>query len=474
MYNRQTTNMRKHIILYIGALLTLLSGCQVGPSYVPPFECAPENWKNEQRECIEQDECCYWWEVFDDDMLNALEDRAVNANNDVHAAIERLIQARALAGVKESYLYPQLTTTPSYTNQDILTKIFVARPPIPSFLREHQIGNLLPLNLSYELDLWGQLLSTYQSAYYYAQSQEAALRSLLLVLTADVANSYFHLRMLDRQVELYVNTIKTRKNAVDITRSRYEGKLVNYSDVSRARLDLANVEAQYYDAVRERENEVNRIAVLVGADPISFTLDSKPLQGDPPAIPASMPSQVLQQRPDIASAEREMASQQSLVRVAYANYFPAITLTGVLGYSSPDLTHFLRWKSRFWSLGASALQTVFDAGRTDSQVAFAWASFNEADANYQQVVLNAFMEVENALNDIKMLAKESEWLAESVNAAQTTAQISSDRYYQGVTFYLDVMDSLRDELQAERTFIITQGDRFSATIQLIKALGGTW
>jgi multidrug efflux system outer membrane protein len=169
-----------------------------------------------------------------------------------------------------------------------------------------------------------------------------------------------------------------------------------------------------------------------------------------------------------------MASQHAQVRVAYANYFPQITLAGTIGYFSPDISHFLKWQSRFWSLGAQAVQTAFDGGRTDYLLTAAWAQFNAADAAYKQTVLAALEEVEDAISSITMLEYEAIKLAESVDAAKTTAKIASDRYFQGVTFYLDVMDSQRDELTAERSYIALQGQRYIATIQLIKALGGAW
>ena len=466
--------MIKHIHRFVWATLILATGCQVGPPYEPPLTEVTENWKNEQACEAPNPTVCNWWEIFEDSTLDTLEEQALANNNDLYAALQRVIQARAMAGVAESALYPQLTLGPNYSNQDLLTKIFIAKPPIPPVLREHQITNLLPLNLSYELDLWGELLSTYQSVSAYADMQVEALNTLLLLLTSDLANSYFRLRTFDKEIALFLETIQTRKAAVDITKSRYEGKLVNFSDVSRAKLDLSNVEADYYEGMRQREIEVNRIAVLIGTDPSTFELPSNPLAGIPPAIPAAMPSTVVRQRPDIAEAEREMASQHALVRVAYANYFPTITLTGALGYSSPDLQHFLRWESRLWSLGASALQTVFDGGRTDYNLTAAWAQFNGADAAYKQQVLIAFQEVEDALSDIAMLAKQSEKLAESVEDAKTTAKISQDRYFQGVTFYLDVMDSQRDELTSERNYISLQGRRYAATIQLVKAIGGSW
>lgn len=460
--------------------LMLLPGCQVGPSYDPPESHIPDEWKHEQQqEMTTLPEVCYWWELFDDELLNGLEALALQYNNDLYAALDRVAQARALAGIAAADLYPQLNLNPSYTNEAVLEKLFGPKPmppqlPPPKLIREHQITNLLPLNLSYELDLWGQIRSTFQSALYHAQSQQAAFYATMLVLTADVADSYFRMRTFDAQLDMYAETIETRKKALSITTSRYEGKLVNYSDVSRAKLELSNVEAEYYQAKWQRDVEEDRIAVLIGMPASELALEHNPLKGEPPVIPADVPSDILIQRPDIAQAERERASDHALIRAAYASFYPSISLTGILGFSSPDLKHFLDWKSRLWGVGATASQFIYDGGRKESNLELSWARFQEADREYQQIVLEAFQEVEDALSALEWYYLEGKKLAESVEAATETLNIASDRYYQGVTFYLDVVDSERDKLIAQRAYIGLQGLRFSATIHLIKALGGRW
>lgn len=455
----------------------------MGPSYEPPLTHTPDDWKHEQQtEIAPLPEVCYWWELFDDELLNGLEALALQNNNDLYAALDRVAQARAIAGIARADLYPQLNLNPGYSNEAVLSKLFGASaiplppntPAPPTLIREHQITNILPLNLSYELDLWGQIRSTYQSARYHAQAQQAAFYTTMLVLTADVADSYFRLRTLDAQLDMYAETIETRKQALGITKSRYEGKLVNYSDVSRAMLELTNAEADYYQTSWQRDVEEDRIAVLIGMPASELQIEHSPLRGNPPAIPAGIPSDLLIQRPDIAEAERTRASDQALIRVAYASFYPSISLTGVLGFSSPDLRHFLSWKSRLWGVGVNAAQMIFDGGRKESNLDLAWARFQEADREYQQIVLEAFQEVEDALSAIEWYYLAAQKLAESVSAATTTLDIASDRYFQGVTFYLDVVDSERDKLIAQRAYIAMQGLRFSATIHLIKALGGRW
>lgn len=466
-------------IRFIYPILTgaiILVGCQVGPKYQIPAPDAPQQWKHKTAASSEtsQHSLCNWWEVFKDEPLNALEQQALANNQNLYAALEKVIEARALAQVALSNLYPQVSLLPSYSNQEVLSKLFGARPPVSAFMREHQITNMLPLSLTYELDLWGMLYSNFQAAYYYAQSEAAAFRAAMLTLTADLADSYFRMRILDAKIDLYLSTIDTRKTALEINQARYQMMLTDYQSVSRAALDLTNVEADYFEAVRQRDIEENRIALLIGMPASDFEFPHSPLDIPPPDIPAGIPSDVLLQRPDIDAAERLRASENAQVRVAYAAFFPSISLTAALGFSSPDLKHFLRWKSRYWAYGGVLNQSILDGGQRQANLELACAQFREADDEYQQQVLTAFQEVEDALGNIEQYYKEAEKLKDSVVSATTTYTIARDRYSQGVTFYLDVVDSERDLLNAERALLTVEGLRFTSTIQLIKALGGKW
>lgn len=478
-----TKFLRLSQIFLIGLIFLLIAACEVGPSYAPPETYSPESWKHQHSQDSDAESVCHWWDVFNDETLNALIQKALENNHDLYAAIERVVQARAIAGIARADLFPQITLNPLYSDEIYLTKAYAANlvssntnitsANIPLF-REHLLDYALPVNLSWEIDLWGLLRNLYKSAIYSAQAQMEAFRETLLLLTTDLADSYFRMRTFDKQIDLYLSTIVTRKKALEINQSRYESKIANYEAVSQAALDLANVEADYYEAIRERDREENRIATLIGMPASELDLDHNPLIQEPPQIPSGVPSDVLLQRPDIAQAERERASQHARVRVAYASFLPSFSITGALGFSSPDLRHFLSWRSRLWEVGASALQTVIDGGRKISDLKLEWARFREADQNYQQQVLQAFQEVEDALTDVESFYKESEKLILSVNASSTTYKIVMDRYLQGLIFYLAVVDSERDMLNAQRNYNTVQGQRFSATIQLIKALGGSW
>lgn len=458
-------------------LMGILTGCHLGPDYeVPPVE-VPEEWKAPYVS-IPPPKIDFWWEVFGDELLNALEKEALQNNPSLFAALERVIEARAMAGVTRADLYPQLVLNPNFNNTMYLTRFQIPAannlPAEDQTFRLKQTIYSLPLDLSYQLDLFGSYSGQYHSAVYHAQSEEEAYFAAILTLTSDLASAYFQMRALDAQIDLLRATKKIRKEAYEVNQARWEGGLVNYTDVSRAALEYTNAEAENYDAIRQRNIQENQIAALIGTPASYLTLAHNPLKEAPPQVPPSLPSSVLLNRPDIAEAERQMAREQALIGVAYAAFFPEVTLTGTLGYLSPDLRHFLSWKSRLWAYGTDIVQSLFDGGRNLSNLDVSYANFYEASGNYQNQVLTAFKEVENALSDIELQALQYASLESSVESAKLTTVLSTDRYNKGLVNYLEVVDSERAELEVERTAIDLLGLRYISTIQLIKALGGTW
>lgn len=460
-------------------LVLFLQSCTLGPRYTPPYSEVPDEWKNVTQENAQP---CYdfWWEVFEDDTLNELAQLAVLHNYDLYSSLQRIAEARALAGVEFSNLLPQVTLNPSYYNTGILFKLYGLNAiPIPlnninPIVRVHEMEYTFPFNLNYELDLWGKIRGEWKSAVYNAQSKEEAFRALLLSLTADLASYYFNLRAADADIHIILDTIANRQKSLDLVKKRNSAGLANDLDVSRAELELSNVQAEYEDAVRQRLLFENAIATLIGVPATLFCMPDLPLNTCPPIIPAGLPSEILLRRPDLAEAERMMASEHALIGVAYAGYFPSITLTGTLGFASPDIKQMFSWISRLWAMGANIAQVIFDAGRTQSFVNAAWARYNQASGNYQQKVIRAFQEVEDSLNNIEQHAKQAEKLDLSVQAATKTVNLSNSRYLNGLASYLEVTDSQRQELQSKRIWIHVQGARFIDTVQLIKALGGGW
>lgn len=458
------------ILIVLLSIVASLSGCRMGPEYVPPPVSVPEGWKNGDEDSPGTQEVDNWWEIFDDEELNDLECRALNNNKDLFAAFERIIQARAISGIVDSERYPQLSLDPFYANEGIRYMLYDPTRVV----REHRRRNHIPFDLNYEIDLWGKLASAYESSTRYVEAEMEAYNTSMLILTTDLALSYFRIRTFDADLALLEQTLESRKKAYEIVKSRYESKIIDYSDVSRAEYEYNNTQAAFYNALKFRNLEENRMAVLLGVPASDFKMGRMALNGEPPVIPAGIPTDILLQRPDIAQAERTMASDHAQVGVAYASFFPSFSLTGALGFSSPELIDFLKWNSRLWAIGANVSQTIFDAGRLSSNLEFAQSKFREANDLYQQQVIEAFREVEDALASLDGLKSEYGSIDLAVKASKKTNKIATDRYLKGVSFYLDVVDSERTELDAQRSLIGLLGQEYEATVELIKALGGCW
>lgn len=461
--------MKLLVRFYSFLLIAALAGCTVGPKYVPPEIDVPPNWKNEESsDLFYYDD--YWWEIFNDPALDWLEEEALQKNYDLEIAYNRILESRSLMEGAESNLYPHLYLNPYYSNQGVLYESYSDGV----IVRAHEMLYLLPLNLSYEVDLWGKIKSLYKSARANYESRIEAYRSTMLILTADLGMAYFQIRATDARLSILEATIKNRQHALKINQSRYDFKYIDYSDVTRAALEVERAQADYTEAVRIRNVLENRVAVLTGNTPSTFSVPVNPLYEIPPEIPAGIPSEVLKRRPDIAEAERIAASSHDLINVAYAKFFPSLSLTGVLGYSSPHIRFFLQNFSRWWGYSAGSSQMVYDGGLLSAELAFSYAHFSKASAEYREKVLLCFEEVENALSDVKRHAEEFETISKAVYWAQKTLKIAQNRYNKGVNSYLDVVISERDELYNELTQNNLLGLRFIDTIQLIKVLGGGW
>lgn len=466
--------------LYPLFLFFFICGCRVGPRYHPPVVEIPAEWKETEKVSHAPTFEGLWWEVFDDEMLNSLEQRVVVANPSLFAALDRVAQARAIAGVDRAALYPQLNLNPSYSNTGQLFKIFLpdngALVPgtFPTIYRIHMLQYTMPLNMSYELDLWGKLRGQFDSAAFNAQAQEENLQIVLLTLTTDLAVNYFKLRSFDTLLLVLENNLDLLRKNLKLVQSRFKNGLISELDVVSAEQEVSDNEAIYMDTMRQRALQEHTIAALMGLPASDVCLARMPLVELPPCVQPSMPSEVLLQRPDLRAAERMMASQHALIGVAYASFFPSLSLTGTLGFQSPDLKQFLQWKSRLWIIGANAALPIFDGGYHTAQLELSYAEFGESLHNYQQKVLTAFQEVEDALVNVEMQAKEYEQHIQSSQFADKRIRLATARYAKGMSNYLDVLDSERSKIQSDINRVNTLGMRYISTIQLIKALGGSW
>jgi len=461
----------------------------VGPRYVSPPIPLPAKWKNSQQvpSCPHAKNPSWvyldnWWQVFEDTQLDCLEKWALSNNRDLVVACERVQEARALMGIAASSLFPQVNLTPQYTNTMELIKNYnLSSLNLPgltsraqSVFRAHELMYLLPLTVNYEVDLWGKLRDQYCAAKYSWLAQRKDFEAAMLSLTSSLATAYYQMRIADTQIELLAKIIEVLKRGVSINESRFKGEITFYADVAFSAESLAIVVGQYEEIIRQRSILENQIALMIGVAPTDFHLDPMPLYGLPPIIPEGIPSEALLRRPDIAEAAFNTRSQHALVKNAYAQFFPSLKLTATIGFESPVLRDFLRWISRYWMIGAQANQVIFDGGRLCSNLMLQIARFKETGAEYQQQVLIAFQEVEDALNNLNSFAQQYEAAVEATSWGKKNVQLFCDRYTTGLTYYIDVVNTEVDLFNFQITQNVLQGYRFLATIQLIKALGGGW
>ena len=449
----------------------------IGPDYKPPTNSVPENYKAmelgqwKEGRPLDSVPKGNWWEIFGDPQLNDLESQALRANQNLKAAVARVDQARATARIARSDLMPSLNLEPSFNRQRYSPN------ELPSYGALTASTWQAPLDLSYEIDLWGRVRRGFESARADAQGSLAAFGNVLLTLQADVAQNYFRLRALDAEIATVSGTVDLRKEQVRLVRSRFNGGIGNELDIARAETELATTEAEAASLAQRRAELENAIAILAGSNSASFHLAAD-VPGNwnppPPDIPAGLPSDLLERRPDVAQAERQLASANARIGVAKAAFFPVLTLTGSGGYMSADVDTLFNWSSRTWSIGPSLSLPIFAGGRNKAGYQRSKAVFEESVANYRQQVLVAFGEVEDSLSGIRHLADQSSAQERAVAHARRAVDLATDRYRSGIVGYIEVVDASRDALQAERGSAQLAGQRLIADVQLIKALGGGW
>ncbi|HUA59501.1 MAG TPA: efflux transporter outer membrane subunit, partial [Verrucomicrobiae bacterium] len=448
----------------------------VGPDYHPPTNSVPAvykaaelgSWKEGQP--LDNVPKGNWWAVFDDTNLDALEAEALQANQGLKAAVARVDQARAAARVARGDLLPALNLDPSYNRQRYSPN------EEPSFGPLTANTFSTPLDLSYEVDLWGRVRRGFESARADAQASLAEYYNVLLALQSDVAQNYFALRSLDAEIATVTGTVELRREQVKLVRGRYEGGIGSQLEVAQAETELATTEADAASLAQRRDELENAIAILAGRNPSDFHLPAQHA-GDwapPPEIPAGLPAGLLERRPDVAEAERRLASANAKIGVAKAAFFPVITLTGSGGYVSADVDTLFNWSGRTWSIGPSLSLPIFAGGRNRANYQRSQAAYAEAVALYRQQVLTAFGDVEDSLADIRHLAEQAAAQQRAVTNARRATELAEDRYRSGIVSYIEVVDADRDALAAERANAQLAGQRLIASVQLIKALGGGW
>jgi NodT family efflux transporter outer membrane factor (OMF) lipoprotein len=459
--------------LCVAGMLSL-AGCTVGPKYNRPAAEVPATykeageWKAAQPNDLNLGGS--WWEIFQDQQLNSLEDQINVSNQNLKAAEAVYTQSRALLRYDRAAYYPSISGGASATRNRISNN----RPPSLVTDGRTYSDYQIPLELSYELDVWGRVRKTVEAQRGQAQASAADLATVNLSLHAQLAMFYFQARSLDAQEQLLNSTVGQYQQALDLTESRFKGGIASEVEVQQANTQLETTRAQSIDVGVLRAQYEHAIATLIGKPPASFTLPPLPLTSPPPAIPAQLPSDLLERRPDIAAAERRMASANAQIGVAKAAYYPTFSLNAVGGFESGIITTLLSGPSILWSAGGSAAAPIFDGGRRRANLDQAIAGYDETVANYRQTVLTGFQQVEDNLAALRILEKEADTQQRAVIASQKSLDLSLTRYRGGITSYLEVTTAQSAALVDEVTAVNILGRRLTSAVQLIQALGGGW
>ena len=470
----------KSFDLGLTAVVVLLcAGCMVGPDYSKPSVPMTAAYKEDQgwklarpRDDIPRGK---WWEIFGDLQLNALEEQVSEANQNVKVAEAHFRQARALIGFFRAGLFPTVTaggSALSVRNSQLSPSGTLSSGTSSSGASTGEF--LLTGDISYEIDLWGRIRRSVTAAREEAQATAADLETARLSIQAELAFDYFELRSADAQQRLLNDTVKAFDEALQLTIRRFEGGAAPKSDVAQAQTQLETTQVQATDIAVQRAQFEHAIATLIGKPPADFSLPPAPLDLQPPDIPAGLPSELLERRPDIAAAERRVAEANEQIGIAKAAYFPTVTLNALLGFESSSLRNFGGWQSFLWAVGSSVAQTIFDGGRRRATSEAALASYDATVASYRQATLDAFQQVEDNLAALRILEQETQQQARAVLSAQESLQLFTNRYKGGVDNYLQVITAQTVALANERNQVDIMRRRMDASVLLVKALGGGW
>src|ERR1700735_615315 len=479
--------MKTHLTALLMSLTAImLAGCMVGPNYVKPStpmatsfkEQAPnlsqanDGWKLAQPD--DQQNRGNWWEIYGDPQLNALEAQIDSANQTLKIAEANYREARTAIRFNRSAEAPTIGTAPSIST----ARNSANQPYFPS----NQVNNgggdfTLPVDMSWEIDLWGRIRRSVTAAKEQTQASAADMAATHLSLQAELAYDYFELRSADAEKKLLDDTVQAYSKALGLTENRFEGGAAPKSDVAQARTQLKDAQVLDTDIMVQRAEYEHAIAILIGKPPANFSLPPSPIDLQTPTIPAIpqvLPSELLERRPDIAASERRMAAANEQIGIAQAAYYPTLNLSALAGFEGTSALNWFNWPSRFWAVGPSFSQTLFDGGRRRATKKSAVAAYDGSVANYRQTTLTAFQQVEDNLAVLRILAGESQQQHSATSAADETLHLFMNRYAGGVDTYLQVVTSQTIALSNEQNDIDIRRRQLDASVLLIKALGGDW
>ena len=488
--------MKTQSVLSLALFLAplLIAGCRVGPPYIKPAalpEAPPTAYKETTTPPVDpgqwkpaqpQDAMLRgkWWEIYNDSELNDLEEKLNINNQNIKQYFENYMEARTLIAEARAQLYPTLSAAPSFQRTRSSANLTNAASggtagggAVASTGKQNTTWTL-PLEASWEPDLWGKIRNQIREQQYAAQVSAADLENERLSEQASLAVYLFELRGQDALDQVYKNTVAADQESLDLTRHLYETGIDNEISVAEAQNTLQNAQATETNIGVARAQYEHAIAVLIGTNPSTFSIQPKPLDATPPPIPIGMPSQLLERRPDVAAAERTMAAANAQIGVATAAYFPNLSLTGSGGLESSAISTLFNWPSRFWSVGSSLSETVFDAGLRRATVHQYVAEYNADVASYRQTVLTAFEQVEDEVAALRILSHQFEQQQAAVQTAQHFVDLETTRYKTGIDPYVDVVQAQTTLLSDQATIATLRTQQMTASVQLIQALGGGW
>ncbi|MEY4593533.1 MAG: hypothetical protein RIR18_2428 [Pseudomonadota bacterium] len=461
----------------------LLAACAVGPDYQKPEVTAPAQWAEQTdgdwaiAQPQDQQAKGPWWEIFADPALNQLEDQALRGSFTLQTALARLEQARALLGIAESGRSPSAdislrsARTQTSSNRPTATGTGEA---VASLQNDHILG----LGVAYELDLFGRVRRDVEASSAGLEQAKADLENVRLILAADVATAYFALRTQEADIALLKQSLDLQEKALVIVQKRVEFGAAGTADLAQQTQLISNTRSQLQLSLRTQAQQQHALATLLGIQANDFHLESRTTESQTsvqsPEIPSVLPSQLLQRRPDIASAERAVANANAQIGLAKSAWFPSLRISATDGLESRQWANLLDAPSAIWSIGLGLSQTVFDGGRTRARVEQASAGHRLATANYRQTVLKAFQEVEDGLSSRRTLALASQEAQRAVDAASKWDGITEQRYRLGASTALEHFTSQQNRLTSQRLFQQLEGQRWANMVFLIKALGGQW
>ena len=477
---------RVPIALSVAALgtLTLVAGCHVGPRYhapAPPAITAP-NYKESSVNFQDQDGWKVaspqdamirgnWWEVFNEPELNALEEQLNVNNQNLKQSFQSFMEARAMIAEARSQYWPTVTAGPSFNRSRTS-----ANQTVSSTATTGKTYSLwqAPLDVSWTPDFWGKIRNEVREAQYAAQASEADLEVEKLTEQASLAEYYFEIRGQDMLQKILNETVAADQKALDATQGAYDAGTGDYISVVEAKSTLASAKADAVGVGLLRAQYEHAIAVLLGKIPTDFTIPVKPMIYTPPAIPTGVPSQLVERRPDIASAERALAAANATIGIGYGAFFPQVSISADGGFESATLKHLFDWPSRIWSIGPSASQVIFDGGLYRAELHQYTATYNADLASYRQTVLTAFQQVEDGLSSTRNYSQQILAVQEAVKSAQQFLDLETERYNSGVDPYIDVVQAQTTLLGDQQQLNSLQVEEMMSAVQLVQALGGGW